>query len=113
MELAFFCQPIWLAQVDIQSRDLLVAVVAIGLGINIVYAVLTNNRRCYELTSVKTLEKTVGKLPAQLILCGVGGICLLMGGFLISQSFGHRKNVATDSADEVHLPMVGMSSNSR
>lgn len=113
MNFVFSTNSFWLGQVDFQSRDLLVAAVAIGLGINILYALFTSNRRCYELSSVQSMERNFGRLTTQLILFFLGGLCVMMGAFLVAQTTIHRKNMATDSVNVSELPLVGMNASSR
>ncbi len=91
-----------------QPRDLLVALVAIGLGINIVYAAITENARCFELASVRMLERNVGRSQARYILIGVGSLCLFMGAWLVFQSMG-RKSPSRQGAIQSARALVGIS----
>lgn len=89
----------------LQSRDLLVATVAIGLGINIFYAVITNNRRCYSLGSVRMMERNFGRVTTQVILFVIGGVCLVLGAHLIIKANSNRKfsDVRRHTANEFDL----------
>ena len=113
MEYVMSSNMLWLGQVDFQSRDLLVAAVAIGLGVNILYAVFTNNRRCYELSSVQSMERSFGRAATQTILFCLGGLCVMMGAYLVVQSSGYRRNISIDPVADTDLPLVGMSASSR
>ncbi len=77
-----------------QSRDLLVATIAVGLGINIIYAVLTNNERCYRLSSVKMMERSFGRNMTRCLLFSLGGLCVFMGGYLVLQAANSRNKSA-------------------
>ncbi len=96
-EFCFFTDSLGLAQAtDFQMRDLMVALISIGLGLNILYAVYSENGRCYELGSVRMLERKFGRSIARIILCCVGGVCLLMGAYLVGQASNDRKIVKTN-----------------
>ena len=92
-----------------QSRDLLVATVAFGLGINIIYAVLTNNERCYRLSSVKMMERSFGRNMTRCLLFSVGGLCVLMGGYLVLQATGSRNKSAVQDRSSRFEPPTAVS----
>ena len=78
-------------QLENHPRDLLVAVIAIGLGLSICHSVFTNNSRCFELGTVKTLDRAMGRTNTRMVLYGLGGLCFLMGIYLIAQVTVDRK----------------------
>ena len=81
-----------IGQTDYQMRDLLVALVSMGLGMCILHAVYTENARCHQLGSVRVLEGSLGRTNARIVLYCIGGLCLLMGSYLLYQaSFQQRK----------------------
>ena len=82
---------------DFAMRDLLVAFVSIGLGLNILYAVYTENGRCYQLGSVRMLERNFGRTNTRIILYCIGGLCLIMGAYLVSQAAGGQRKVVKTS----------------
>ena len=73
-------------QVVNQPRDLVVALVAIGLGVNIIYTVLYNSERCFQLSTVQMMERNFGRNNAMLIVIGLGSLCIVMGLYLIANS---------------------------
>lgn len=84
------------------ARDWLVALVALGLGINIVYAVLTENDRCFELASIRALERRLGRMATRWILFGLGGLCILMAAYLIVPKFWKpRAGVSINTSQEM------------
>ena len=104
-DFCFLYDSLYLAQsTDFQMRDLLVAMVSIGLGLNILYAVYSENGRCYELGSVRMLERSFGRTNTRIILCFVGGLCLLMGAYLVGQSVtNNRKLVKTTDPSDANI----------
>lgn len=75
------------------SRDILVAIIAIGLGLNICYAALTDNARCFELASVRAIERNLGRSQAKFILVGIGTLCVFLGALLVAQSMDRKAEV--------------------
>lgn len=75
------------------SRDILVAIIAFGLGLNIFYAALTDNARCFELATVRTIERHFGRSPARFFLVGIGSVCVFLGAFLVAQSTDRKSEV--------------------
>lgn len=69
-----------------QPRDLVVAVVAIGLGVNIIYTVICNRERCFQLSTVQMMEKNFGRGSATWILIGLGSLCVVLGIYLVANS---------------------------
>lgn len=80
-----------------QARDLLVAVIAVGLGVSIIYASLTGNQRCFELGTVRSLERLFGKSAAPWILVAIGAGCLIIGAWLVVQSTTRRPFLGNDN----------------
>ena len=69
-----------------QPRDLLVAIVAIGLGLNIVYTAIYNSERCFQSSTVQMLERNFGRENARIILVGLGLLCVFLGFYLVAQT---------------------------
>ena len=80
-----------------QTRDLLVTLIAIGLGLNIVHAAVFNYSKCMELGSVQTMDASLGRPATRIILYCIGGLCLLMGVYLVGQATLQRKTASSDS----------------
>lgn len=74
-----------------QCRDLLVAFVAIGLGLSIFYVTMTNYSRCIDLGSVRMIEQHFGRSTARTLLYLIGSLCLFMGLYLLAQVSLNRK----------------------
>ena len=83
------------------SRDILVAVIAIGLGLNICYAALTENTRCFDLSSVRAIERNFGRGRAQFFLIGVGTFCIFLGALLFAQLNDRKSEVGRSGTAEL------------
>ncbi len=78
---------------DNPSRDFLVAVIAIGLGLNIGYAALTENARCFDLASVRAIDRKLGRDYARFFLVGIGAVCIFLGTLLVAQAIDRKSEV--------------------
>ena len=95
-----FAEVLLLAQQTInQPRDLFVAMVAIGLGLNIVYTAVYNSEKCFQLSTVQMMERNFGRENARFILIGLGSFCVVLGIYLIAQS-ASRRTVAQNLSEE-------------
>jgi len=94
-----------------QSRDLVVALIAIGLGINIIYSVQCKRERCFQLSSVRMVERNLGRRSATLMLYGLGSLCVLLGIYLIADS-SLRKGASSSIGNGTvpPVPTAGLSS---
>lgn len=79
-----------------QPRDLFVALVAIGLGLKIIYTVLCSSEKCFELSTVRMMERNFGRSNARLILICLGSLCVVMGIYIAAQA-SIRKSVTRNS----------------
>lgn len=97
-----------------QIRDLLVAVVAIGLGLSIFYVTLANYSKCVDLGSVRMVEQHFGRTTARMILLSIGGLCLVMGVYLVGQAMNRKLSKAAPLPYELVPPSIaGISGDSR
>lgn len=92
MQLSFASDYVLFAQLSPhQSRDLLVAVVALGLGLSIFYVTLANYSKCLDLGTVRMIEQQFGRTTTRMLLLSIGGLCLVMGVYLAGQATLNRK----------------------
>ena len=100
IEFSNFNELLLLAQSSInQPRDLFVALVAIGLGLNIIYTVLFRKERCFEIATVQMMERNFGRGNARLILICLGSLCVVLGVYLAAQA-SLRKTASRNSSLE-------------
>ena len=95
-------------QVVNQPRDLVVALVAIGLGVNIIYTVLYNSERCFQLSTVQMMERNFGRNNAMLIVIGLGSLCIVMGLYLIANSTLRKATAANRGTGVSVMPFAGI-----
>ena len=74
------------AQNDMYQRDLLVAAIAVCLGLNLFYAALTNNQWMFELGSVSALNDTIGRTKTRFVIAFVGTSMIAVGGHLVGNA---------------------------
>ena len=89
-----------------QPRDLFVALVAIGLGLNIIYTVICNSERCFQLSTVQMMERNFGRHNAKLMIIGLGSLCVVIGIYLAAQS-SLRKVSSNSGFGMVPAPVAG------
>jgi hypothetical protein len=65
------------------ERDLLVAGVAVGLGCHMILAAVQDNEWCFQLHSARSLERSIGRTPARIVIGLVGTLVILMGVYII------------------------------
>lgn len=74
------------AQNEMYQRDLLVAAIAACLGLNLIYAAVTDNDWTFQLGSVSSLEKTIGRTMTRLVVAFVGTSLIGVGAHLVAAS---------------------------
>ena len=92
------------------ERDLLVGLIAIGLGGVLLVAAISNYQPAFEMRTPKFLAKRFGQTIARLIIGCVGTLVLLMGIYILldSPSIRNKLQPATGtSLPNQHLPSAG------
>ena len=79
-------QLVLFAQNEMYQRDLLVALIAACLGLNVIYAAISNNDWVFELGSVSALNDSVGRSATRAILAFMGGCLIMIGAHLVVNS---------------------------
>lgn len=74
------------AQTEMYQRDLLVAFIAACLGLNVIYAAVTNNDWVFELGSVSALNESIGRQATRAFLAFIGGCLIMIGIHLVVNS---------------------------
>ena len=74
------------AQHEMYQRDLLVAAIAACLGLNLIYAAVTDNDWTFQLGSVSSLENVIGRTKTRLVIAFVGTSLIGVGAHLVAAS---------------------------
>ncbi len=67
------------------ARDLMVAAIAIGLGMYLLLSAVMNHRRTFEMRTPNYWSEVYGRTCARWLIGGIGFILLMLGGYILCE----------------------------
>ncbi len=87
------------------ERDLLVAVVALGLGTMMVYSAILNEGWCFQMALARKVSERRGPRSARILIGSIGAFVILLG---LNILFGPQLSnlVSSESKPHENLPLA-------